>query len=189
VNVSRICKSAKEAKGTDTVSEFLATLVGAAVGVVAGALIQYVAQLFLERRVQKYQRQALKKELQYNLQVVGDLERECTRLRNAVNSGTLGSYFGYLSFERAIWSQTNVLMFNGLLYRWFAIEALTKFQKVVAILSAPTSGWINSNIAQRRESAQKGEASDKVQLAAFVDHVENQINEARACLNDLLGLI
>jgi hypothetical protein len=70
-------------------TEFWATLMGAAFGVLAGALIQFIAQYFIDRSAQDRQRQALKKEMQYNLQVLLDLSDECRQLRNAVNGDTL----------------------------------------------------------------------------------------------------
>jgi hypothetical protein len=95
-------------------TEFWATLTGAAVGVVAGAIIQYIAQIFIDRSKQSRQRQALKKEMQYNLAVVSDLSDECRRLRDAVNGDVLKTYFGYFNYERGIFSQSNALLNDGL---------------------------------------------------------------------------
>jgi hypothetical protein len=171
------------------VTEFWATLIGAAVGVVAGAFIQYIVAILLARGEQKRQRQALKKEMQYNLQVVSDLSDECRRLRNAVNGDTLKLYFGYLAYERAFFTQSIALLNNGLLYRWFPIEALQKLQKISAILNGNNANWVNNNIKQRREAATSGTQFDKSETVNFVNFVETQINDVRKLLNEFIALI
>jgi hypothetical protein len=52
---------------------FLATVFGAAVGVVAGTIIQYLLTLALEFKSQARQKNALTKELTYNRSLVDEL--------------------------------------------------------------------------------------------------------------------
>src|SRR5207302_9686462 len=127
-------------------TEFWATLIGAAAGVIAGALIQYIVQMFLDSNAQKRQRRALKKEMQYNLLVVSDLSDEYGRLRNAVNGDALTTYFGYLNYGKGFFNQSIALLNNGLLYQWFSIEALKKLQKVSTILNVHNENWVTNNI-------------------------------------------
>jgi hypothetical protein len=168
--------------------DFWATLLGAAAGVVAGALIQYLVQFFINLRTQRQQRQALKKELQYNLQVVSELADECTKLRNAVNSDTLPMYFGFFGFGQAFFVQTTTLFTNGTLYQWFTIETLKKLQKISAILNINHAGWVNNNVSQRRDAAKAGNF-DKAEAVQFVNYLDQQISETRTLLNEMIALI
>jgi hypothetical protein len=170
-------------------TEFWATLVGAAVGVVAGALIQYIAQHFVDRNAQVRQRHALKMEMQYNLQVVSDLSDECARFRNAVNGDTLKIYFGYLGYEKALWSQTNALLNSGLLYHWFPVGVLKKLQKISTVLNVNNANWVNNSITQRRETAKAETGFNKTDVVQFVNFIENQINETRTLLSEFIALI
>jgi hypothetical protein len=170
------------------VTEFWATLIGAAAGVVAGALIQYIVQFFIGRLEQRRQRQALKKEMEYNLQVVADLIVECTNLRNAVNGNALNMYFGYLQYERGIFAQSIALLNNGLLYRWFTIEALKKLQRITSILNVAHANVINSSIKERRDAAAAGTLS-QAQATQFVNFIERELTEIRQLLNEFIALI
>jgi uncharacterized membrane-anchored protein YhcB (DUF1043 family) len=66
---------------------FLATVIGAAVGVVAGTLIQYFLTMALEYKSKARQKTTLMKELTYNRALIDELAEELQRLRNALNAG------------------------------------------------------------------------------------------------------
>jgi hypothetical protein len=61
---------------------FWATVFGAALGVVAGTVIQYLLSLALDRRSKERQRKALVKEMVYNRSLVDELAREAQQFRN-----------------------------------------------------------------------------------------------------------
>jgi hypothetical protein len=86
--------------------DFLATMTGAAAGVLAGVFIQYLLTLLMNSRVTRAQKDALRKELEYDRAVVGELRGELDRLRNAVNGRVLDQYFGHLGMGRAFFAQT-----------------------------------------------------------------------------------
>jgi hypothetical protein len=168
--------------------EFWATLLGAAVGVVAGAFIQYIVDFFVHMQTAKQQRRALKKEMQYDLQVVAEVAEECVQLRNAVNSDTLAIYWGTFNHGTALFTQSNALLASGTLYGWFSIDALKKLYKISTTLFITNANWVNNNVAQRRDAAKVG-TLDKTEAVQFVNYVEKQINETRVLLNEFIALI
>jgi hypothetical protein len=173
----------------DPVTTFWATVLGAAIGVLAGAFIQYIVDYLVHRRSKANQRSALKKELQYNLLVVGDLITEARNLRNSLNADSLPTYFGYLGYEKAFFTQANALLNGGQLYEWFSIADLKKLHKVSVCLNANNSEWVNKNISQRRDAAVKGEGYDKSEAGNFVKFVEDQISETQSILNDFIAIL
>ena len=128
-------------------SDFWATMTGAAVGVLAGVFIQYLLTLLLNSRVTKAQKNALRKELEYDRAVVAELKRdELDRLRNAVNGRVLNNYFGHFGLGRAFFAQTVALANSGKLYEFFQVNDLEFLQEVVSTLSANTESWVSAEI-------------------------------------------
>lgn len=169
-------------------SEFWATLIGAAVGVIAGAFIQYIVQHYVDRRTERHQRAALKKEMQCNLQLISELIAESGRFRNAVNGDALTSYFGYLNYEKGLFAQAGALLSSGMLYRWFSIEQLKKVQAVSYTLNVNTANFVNQNITQRREAAKNGELN-KVEAVQFVNYVESELQKHKSLLEEFIDII
>ena len=169
--------------------EFWATLLGAAVGVVAGTLVQYGVQALTNYSTERNQRSALKKEVQLNLALVAEIKAEATRLRNAINGDALPKYFGYLNFERGLFSQSNVLLSNGKLYNWFSIDELRKLQVVSFKLNASTANFVNQNITQRRERATARENYDKSEAVQFANYIDNQLSEIEKLLNEIISAV
>jgi hypothetical protein len=173
----------------DAITALWATVLGAAIGVIAGAFIQYTVDYFVRRRDEVSQKSALKKEMQYNLLVVSDLINEARNLRNSFNADSLPVYFGYLGYERANFTQASALLSNGQLYRWFSIEDLKKLHKVSFCLNVNNSNWVNNSIKQRRDTAEKPEMYDKREVGNFVKFVEDQISETQTILNDFIAVL
>ncbi len=169
-------------------SEFWATLIGAAVGVIAGAFIQYLVQYYVDRRTQRDQRAALKKEMQCNLHLISELQAEAGRLRNAVNGDALTSYFGFFNYEKGLFAQAGALLANGMLYRWYSIEQLKKLQAVSYAMNINTSNFINQSITQRRDAATKGELN-KVEMVQFVNFIESELQNNKYLLEEFIAII
>jgi hypothetical protein len=105
-----------------------------------------------------------------------------------VNSDTFRLHSGYLAYERGIFTQSNALLSNGLLYRWFAIEVIQKLQRISAILNGHNANRVNENFRRRQEMAKSGQF-DKTETVQYLNVVEGQINEARKLLHELIALI
>ena len=170
-------------------AEFWGALVGAAVGVVAGTLVQFLVQEIVDRGAEREQRAALRKEMECNLQLVDELQTEATRFRNAINGDAIGSYFGYLNFERGLFFQAQSLLARGLLYKWFKIEDLKALQLVSVKLSINSANFINNNITERREKAKNQEGYDKLEAVNFANFVDSQLSETRKLLQQFLTQI
>ena len=72
--------------------DFWATFLGAAFGVVAGAFIQYLVQMWIARHNRKLVLSDLRKEAQYNLGVANDMLNEISRFRAAAQPDTFSTY-------------------------------------------------------------------------------------------------
>ena len=137
--------------------EFWATLAGAAVGIVAGTLIQFLVQLVIDKRRAMEQRKAFRKEMAYNLAVLQDISEETTRLRNAINGDALAQYAGHFPYEQGLFTQTSALLNSGNLYSWLPIEDFKKLQRIVSTLSANRAVWVNNQVTQRKEASISGQ--------------------------------
>src|SRR5437762_6651595 len=131
---------------------FWATVFGAALGVMAGTVIQYLVTLLLNQRTRKRQKNALAKEFVYNRSLIDELRGEAQRFRNAVNGDVLNTYFGYFGFGRAIFAQANACTINGTLYELFSAEEIRHAQRIVSMLSAANENWVNGEIKRRRDT-------------------------------------
>lgn len=168
---------------------FWATVLGAAIGVVAGAIIQYGVDFLVRRRTEHDQRAALKKEMQYNLMVVGDLITESRNLRNAFNGDLLRDYFGILGFDRGNFTQSNALLNSGKLYKWFAVEDLKKLQRIAFLMNPGNANWVANNIKLRCESSKDPKTYDKGETGKFIKFIEDQISELQVLLNGFTTLL
>jgi cytochrome b subunit of formate dehydrogenase len=135
---------------TQAAGLFWATVFGAALGVVAGTIIQYFITLSLEHKSKARQKNALMKEMIYNKSLACELSKEVQKLRNAVNGGVLNKYFGYFPYNKAIFAQAIASANNGMLYELLSIEHIKNAQHVVSVLSGNTETWVNSEITRRR---------------------------------------
>ena len=61
---------------------FVATLLGSAVGVVAGTIVQYFTQIFIAARQARARRANLAKEFAHNLAVVARVKEDLARVRS-----------------------------------------------------------------------------------------------------------
>lgn len=173
----------------DTITAFWATVLGAAIGVVAGAFIQYLVDYLVRRRDERSQKSSLKKEMQYNLLVVNNLITEARNLRNSFNADSLPVYFGYMEYDRGNFTQASALLANGQLYSWFSIEDLKKLVEISRCLNVHNANWVNNNITQRREAAEKGQGYDKREAGNFIKFVEDQIIQTQGILNYFVAVL
>src|SRR5271165_5186646 len=114
---------------------FWATALGAALGVVAGTVIQYLLTLALERRSRGRQRNGLVKEMIYNRSLVNELADEVERFRNAVNGGVFNTYYGYFNIGKGIFAQANASAGNEFLYELLSADDIRHLQRVVVLMS------------------------------------------------------
>lgn len=166
---------------------FWATVFGAALGVVAGTVIQYLLSLALERRSKDRQRKALVKEMIYNKSLVDGLPKEAQKFRNAVNGGVLNKYFGYFSFGNGIFAQANACASNGMLYELLSVVDIKHAQRIVSALSANNANWVNGEITRRRNTLiNTPDQFDRGEAVSFVDFVENSIRDLGRWIDEVI---
>jgi hypothetical protein len=157
---------------------FFATVFGAALGVVAGTIIQYFLTLALQRKSTARQKRALVKELTYNRSLIDELAQEAQRLRNAVNGGVLDQYLGYFAFNNAIFAQANASATNGVLFELLSVDEIRHAQRIVSLLSINNANWVNGEITKRKNVLINTPAQfDRHESVRFVDFLDNQIRE------------
>jgi hypothetical protein len=71
---------------------FVATLLGSAVGVVAGTVVQYFTQILINARQAAARRKNLAKEFTHNLAVVVRVKEDLTRIREPEKPGVISPY-------------------------------------------------------------------------------------------------
>jgi hypothetical protein len=166
---------------------FWATVFGAALGVMAGTLIQYLVTLLLNQRTRRRQKNALMKEFVYNRSLVDELLAELQNFRNAVNGDALNTYFGYFGFSRAIFAQANACTINGMLYELFSADEIRHAQRIVSLLSAANENWVNGEIKRRRDTLINTPAQfNKAEAVQFVNFLENQIRDVANWMDGLM---
>jgi hypothetical protein len=119
--------------------DFWATFLGAAFGVVAGALMQYIVQVAIERRNRKLLLSDLNKEAQYNLGVANDMLKEVARFRAAAQPAIFSTYQWYFRAKDMIGVALNRMISSGQLYRMFTQREVTENTAATTIFQ-PTIG-------------------------------------------------
>lgn len=166
---------------------FWATVFGAALGVIAGTVIQYVLTFALDRRSRAHQKKALVKELTYNRSLVDELVQEAKKLRNAVNGDVLSSYSGYFSFGKGLFAQAHAATISGMLYDFLSIEDIKNAQKIVYLLSNTNENWVNNEISKRRALSADSQRFDRAEAVRFVDFIEEQLSDLVTRIEQLIG--
>jgi hypothetical protein len=108
--------------------DFWATFLGAAFGVVAGAVLQYLAQILIARRNRKLILSDLRKEALYNLGVANDMLNEVAKLRAAAQRDTFATYRWYFRSKDMLGTVLNQIINSGQLYRIFTEREITEIQ-------------------------------------------------------------
>jgi hypothetical protein len=108
--------------------DFWATFLGAAFGVVAGAIIQYIVQIWIARRNRKLVLSDLNKEAQYNLGVANEMLNEVSRFRAAAQPDTFSTYQWYFRSKDMLGTVLNNIITSGQLYRIFTQREITEIQ-------------------------------------------------------------
>jgi len=166
---------------------FWATVFGAALGIVAGTIIQYFITLALEKKSKARQKSSLMKEMIYNKSLACELYKEVQKLRNAVNGGVLNTYFGYFPYNKAIFAQAIASANNGMLYELLSIEHIKNAQHMVSVLSVNTENWVNNEITRRRDIViNTPESFDRAEAVGFVDFVDKQIQDLQQTIDTLI---
>jgi hypothetical protein len=110
--------------------DFCATFLGAAFGVVAGAFMQYIVQVGIERRNRKLLLSDLNKEAQYNLGVANDMLKEVDRFRAATQPAIFPTYQWYFRAKDMLGVALGRMISSGQLYRIFTQREVSEIQQV-----------------------------------------------------------
>jgi hypothetical protein len=157
--------------------DFVATLFGAAIGVVAGAAIQYLAQIFINRHNRKAVLSDLRKEAQYNLGVANDMLGEVAKFRAAAQPETLATYQWFFRSKDMLGTVLNGIISSGQLYRMFTQREIAEIQQLRQLFD-PTleSTFIATRINQYKENKNYAEA------LLFANHLEGQLKQGIATI-------
>jgi hypothetical protein len=156
--------------------EFWATLLGAAVGVPAGAIVQYLAQLGIDWAREQSQKDALASELEFNRTLLDEFSAELRQFRNAVNASAVNGYYGYFQLSNGLFVQATAMISSGHLYRWMDKETIRKIQRASRFLSVGTEQWLNGEVDKLREAYADDPAKvDRVRTINLLNHIETQL--------------
>jgi hypothetical protein len=146
--------------------------------VVAGAAIQYLAQIFIDRHKQKAVLSDLRKEAGCNLAVVNDMLGEVGRFRTAAQPDTFPTYRWPYRAKDLLWIAFNQMLSSGQLYRIFTQREITEIQRLQQFLTPQMEDmYIVGQITQRKNDNNIPGAHQ------FADVLEGKIREGVAALN------
>ncbi len=132
-------------------SVFWPTAFGAAIGVVAGVLVQYFVQLVIGFQTERKLRAAFVKECKFNLRVVADVEEALRRFRNAVNGDVPQNAQTFVPCNLGLHVHVTNLVNTGKIYDFFSEEDLKRVQAVNTYLSAPNGQWFGTELEARKQ--------------------------------------
>ena len=162
-------------------SVFLATMIGAALGVVAGAVIQFLVQQWLDRAEFKRQLDDIRAEAVYNISAVNELIAEAGRLRALAHPGGIQNYLGIFPFANVLWIAMNRIVNSGRLYRTFSHAEIEKIQKTMVFLSGATGSWVTTRVNQVKTA---GDFQDAINLASYIEQTCRQHMDTILLLRD-----
>jgi hypothetical protein len=144
--------------------EFWGTFIGAGVGVVAGAFVQYFAQRLYVRGDRKSLLQALQREIQFDETVIDSLIGEVANLKSAIGANSLATYYGYFRVTDVFFIMAQKCMAETLLYGALSGPDLTKLQQAAAFFTPGTQQYISGKIDEFKQGA-----DDPLAFANFLD--------------------
>ena len=160
--------------------DFLATFLGAAFGVVAGAAIQYLAQIFIDRHKQKAVLSDLRKEAQYNLGVANEMLNEVAKFRAAAQPDTFATYQWFFCSKDMLGTVLNGIINSGQLYRTFTQREITEIQQLRQFFDPNLETTFVSNRINEYK-----EAKNYAGALQFANHLETQIKQGIVSLTSI----
>jgi hypothetical protein len=160
---------------------FVATLLGSAVGVVAGTIVQYFTQIFIAARQARARRANLAKEFAHNLAVVARVKEDLARVRSRVGAGEAWSYQPILPFGDGLHLILDKMSVEGEIYDLFGFDDISKLQKVCRFLIHPQSEWV---LRQYEDFKSRQDAGAYL---AHLDYLDHLCGELRSSLENLLA--
>jgi hypothetical protein len=160
--------------------DFWATFLGAAFGVVAGAIMQYLVQIGIERRNRKLLLSDLAKEAQYNLEIANLMLAEVARFRAAAQPGTFATFQWYFRAKDMLGITFNRIVSSGHLYKMFTQREISEIQQLQQFFNSQMEGqFVAGRINQLREE------NDIAEAHKFATYLENEIRKGIVTLTAL----
>jgi hypothetical protein len=160
---------------------FLATFLGAAFGVVAGALIQYLFTFLIERRNRRRLLSDLQIETRYNLVVVDQMLEEVRRFRAAANPSAFESYQWFYRTKDMLSIALRNVVQSGQFYKMFSQDEILGIQKAVQFFDATLEqNFIVNKINQLKQ------AKDVPGAHQFANYLEGEINTHKRTIETVL---
>lgn len=160
--------------------DFWATFLGAAFGVVAGAFMQYIVQVGIERRNRRRLLSDLNKEAQYNLAVANEMLKEVARFRAAAQPAIFSTYQWYFRGKDMLGVAMGRMISSGKLYRMFTRREVTEIQQL--------QQFFNPQMEQQFIANRINQLKDTNDLAGahqFANYVDGEMQKGIATLTSL----
>jgi hypothetical protein len=161
-------------------SEFWATLIGAAIGVVAGALLQYLAAILIGRYQRRQHWSDLQTEAAYNLNIANEMLNEARRFRTAAQPATFAQYQWYFRAHGMLSIALTRIINSGELYRMFTRDEIFDLQSIVQFFTADMERQFIANRVEQLKAA-----NDYAGAQQFANYIEQEINDKIAKIQRL----
>ncbi len=163
--------------------DFLATMLGAALGVVAGTVIQYFVQLLITRYNRKRNLRDLKIEAQYNLKIAEQMLAEVGRFRAAAQPAIFANYNWYFRAKDMLSVALQRIITSGELYRMFSQQEIVLLQDLLQYFSIQSEQFIADRINVLKTK------NDIVGAHQFANYVEQEITKRLDVWRNLMAVL
>lgn len=163
-------------------AEFWGMFFGTAIGVVAGAFVQYVSQKCFAAWQSQNLLKAWKKELDFNIGSVDELIKETTNLKAAIGSNGMNTYYGQFLFTKILWFMQDKALMEGLLYAVLKEEDIRKLQNAAIFFNINGQNFISDRI----NLIKLGQEPTPLH---FVNYIERELAEHKQSIQNAARII
>jgi hypothetical protein len=161
--------------------DFLATLMGAAVGVVAGTVIQYLVQIWVNRHSRKLNIKDLKIEAEYNLAIAEQTLTEVGKFRAAAQPATFANYKWFFRSKDMLSVALTRTINSGEFYRIFNRQEIVAIQELVQWFNAQFEQFIFDHIEKLKVNG------DIPGAHQFANHLDMEIRRRIDTIKSLIA--
>jgi len=122
------------------------------IGIVVGIAVNFFTQKIINWRNEKNILKNFKFEIDYNIKKIDKFIEYFRDFRDCVNGDVFNNFTKYFDLSRLVFNTTNIMLFNGLLYKYLSNENV---ENILVVISQFTLGWenqLNNAISQQKNN-------------------------------------
>lgn len=170
-----------------------AIFLGSGLGVIAGALVQYLTQFLIDSRNRHRRKATIIKEIEYNKIVINQAISETRKMREAINTNNLESYIcDFSSLNTALTSQLNTFVVDGSIFRYLDRNDMKLIFKYTDRINFNTNTYIINRIEAFKKILHNNDAQptrvyqEATNFCRWLESVFDDASQAADALQDKL---